>query len=57
MSTYQIRYTVTARTEFEAVTKAGLMLRTGVHLLGIVSTAPLGTYMWEVVMKVSEDAR
>lgn len=52
---YRIRYTVTARTELEAVTRAAEMLRKGVSLIGIVSAEPIGTYMWAVLMSVSED--
>lgn len=52
---YSIRYTVTARTELEAVTRAAELLRTGVSLISIVSTEAIGTYMWAVVMAVSED--
>lgn len=58
--TYGIKFTVSAETKFDAITKAVEKLRTGLSLIAVQSTERVGfaagSLVWEVRLKVHEDA-
>lgn len=55
---YSIRYTVTATTELDAITKAVAMLRADTSLIAVQSAERVGFVaghlMWDVRLKVAE---
>ena len=53
---YSLTYTVTAATEYEAITLAVAMLRTDVRLRGVNSVQRATGNLWRVSLNVWEDA-
>lgn len=51
---YVLRYEVGAATQFEAITKAGAMLRSGVRLVSVQSAEEVWTGWWSVALWVTE---